>query len=135
GLLWTGSVVRRLWLAQGLALVAIVLGVVWSWARAGRARAAVAHLVVELSHSPPPGGLRDVLAEIVEDPTLELAYPLGTSGQLVDLQGRPVELPTGKQHTSVIGDGRTLAVAAHAPGALDDDHLVGEVASAARLAL
>jgi signal transduction histidine kinase len=135
GLLWNGSVERGLWLGQAFALVAMVLGVVWSWARARRARAAVAHLVVELLHSPPPGGLRDVLAEIVGDPTLELAYPLGSSGQLVDLQGRPVELSAGKQRTSVIGDGRTLAVAAHAPGVLDDDQLVGEVASAARLAL
>src|SRR5262249_40235676 len=54
GLLWNGSVERRLWLGQAFALVAVVLGVVWSWARARRGRSAVARLVVELLHSPPP---------------------------------------------------------------------------------
>jgi signal transduction histidine kinase len=135
GLLWNGELERRLWLGQAVALLGIVLGVAWSWARARRGRSAVARLVVELAHSPPPGGLREALAAIVGDPTLELAYPLEDSDRLVDTRGRPVTLSPGKQQTSLIGDGRPLAVAAHAPGVLDDEQLVAEVAAAARLAL
>src|SRR5262249_60129324 len=82
-----------------------------------------------------PGGLRDALAEIVGDPTLELAYPIEDAGRLVNTQGRPVVFPAGKEQTTLVGDGRALAVAAHAPGVLDDDQLVTDVAAAARLAL
>jgi signal transduction histidine kinase len=135
GFLWNGELERRLWLGQAAALVGVALGVAWSWVRARRGREAVARLVVELAQSPPPGGLRDALAAIVGDPTLELAYPLEDADQLVDRQGRPVVFSADKQRTSLIGDGRALAVAAHAPGLLDDDQLVGEVAAAARLAL
>jgi signal transduction histidine kinase len=134
GFLWNGELERRLWFGQAVALVGIVLGVGWSWARARRSRSAVARLVVELAQSPPPGGLRDALAAIVGDPTLELAYPLEGSDLLVDTQGRPAVFSAGKQQTNLVGDGRALAVAAHAPGLLDDQ-LVSEVAAAARLAL
>ncbi len=135
GLLWNGALERRLWFAQAVALVGVVLGVAWSWARARRGRSAVARLVVELAQSPPPGGLRDALAAIVGDPTLELAYPLEGSDRLVDTKGQPVVFSAGKQQTSLIGDRRPLAVAAHTPRLLDDDQLVSEVAAAARLAL
>jgi signal transduction histidine kinase len=135
GFLWNGDLERRLWLGQAVALTGIALGVAWGWARARRGRSAVARLVVELAQSPPPGGLRDALATIVGDPTIELAYPLEDSDRLVDTQGRPVVLSPSKQQTSLVGGGRPLAVAAHSPGLLDDDQLVAEVAAAARLAL
>jgi signal transduction histidine kinase len=135
GLLWNGELERRLWLGEAVALVGIALGVAWSWARARRARSAVARLVVELSQSPPPGGLRDALAATVGDPTLELAYPLEDSDRLVDTQGHPTVLSAGKQQTSLISAGRRLAVVTHAPGLMDDEQLIGEVVAAARLAL
>ena len=135
GLLWNGVLERRLWLGQAVALVAVVIGLAWSRARARRGRAAVARLVVELAQSPPPGGLRDSLATIVGDPTLELVYPVEGSGRLVDAQGHAVVLGAGKEQTTLVGGGRSLAVVAHAPGVLDDDQLVVEVAAAARLAL
>jgi signal transduction histidine kinase len=135
GILWNGHLGRRLWLGEALALVGIALGVAWSWIRLRRSRAAVARLVVELAQSPPPGGLRDVLARIVDDPELELAYPLDESDRLVDVRGVTVAFAAGKEQTRLIGDGRPLAVLGHAAGSLDDEQLVGEVASAARLAL
>jgi len=135
GLLWNGDLQRRLWVAQAVAIVGIVVGLVWSWIRARRGSSAVARLVLELAHSPPAGGLRDALAEIVGDPTLELAYPIEDAGRLVDTDGRPVVFAAGKEHTTLVGDGRALAVAAHAPGVLDDDQLVADVAAAARLVL
>ena len=135
GRLWNGELERRLWLGQAVALVGVVLGLAWSWTRARRGRSAVARLVIELAQSPPPGGLRNALAEIIGDPTLELAYPLEGSDRLVDTLGRPVELSPGKQQTTLVAEGRPLAVAAHAPGLLDDEPLVAEVAAAAQLAL
>jgi signal transduction histidine kinase len=135
GFLANGTLERHLWLGQAFALAALALGVVWSWVRARRARSAVARLVVELAQSPPPGGLRDVLAGIVGDRDLLLAYPLDDPAGLVDAHGRPLELPSGRETTSLVRGGRTVAVLAHAPGLLDDEQLVEEVTAAARLAL
>jgi signal transduction histidine kinase len=103
--------------------------------RARRARASVARLVVELAQSPPPGGLRDVLAGIVGDAELVLGYPVGDSDALVDAHGRPVDLRIGQERTNLVRDGRSVAVLAHVPGRLDDEQLVEEVTAAARLAL
>src|SRR5262249_7585796 len=78
------------------------------------------------------GGLRDALAAIVGDPTLELAYPLEHSDRLVDPQGHPVVLSESKQQTTLVGGGRPRAVAAHPPGLLDDEQLASEGPPAAR---
>jgi signal transduction histidine kinase len=135
GLLSNGTLERRLWFGQAVALVAMTLGVGWSWIRGRRARDSVARLVVELAQSPPPGGLRESLAAIVGDPELALAYPLADSGRLVDADGRPVELSNGRVRTTLVRDGRAVAVLEHAPDLLDDEQLVDEVTAAARLAL
>jgi signal transduction histidine kinase len=119
-------------LAQAVALLAVSLGVAWSWVRASTTRAEVARLVVELSHSPVPGGLRDALADTLGDPTLELAYPLA-DGRLVDPSGREVTL--GGEVTALVRDGEEVALLSHRPGLLDDPGLAEEVAAAARLAL
>jgi signal transduction histidine kinase len=81
------------------------------------------------------GGLRDVFAGIVGDPDLVLAYPLGDPDRLVDASGRPVELAADREQTSLVREGRTVAVLAHRAGLLHDEQLVHEVTSAARLAL
>ena len=113
----------------------LATGVAWNWVRNRRARSTVAQLIVDLAKSPPPGGLRDVLAGTVGDPHLVLAYPLGTTNRLVDAQGRPVELDIRQEQTRLIQDGQAVAVLSHAPGLLDDEQLVENVATAARLAL
>jgi signal transduction histidine kinase len=88
--------------------------------------------VIELAESPPPGGLRDVLAATLHDPSLELAYPLA-DGRLVDARCRPVMLKGEK--TAVVRAGREVAFLAHRPGLLGDPALAEQVAAAARLAL
>jgi signal transduction histidine kinase len=130
-----GASERRLWIGQAAALVAATLATAWAWARLRRARSDVARLVIDLAEAPPPGALRDVLAGIVDDPSLVVAYPLDGSDRLVDAQGRPVELPPGAARTTLVDDERTVAVLAHAPGLLDDAQLVSEASAAARLAL
>ncbi len=135
GLVVNGTLERRLWLGESAALVGVALGVGWCWVRLRRARGEVARLVVALVESPPPGGLRDVLAGIIGDPELVLAYPLAGSGRLVDARGRTVELDGGHERTSLVRDGREVAVLAHKPRVLDDQLLVEEVTASARLVL
>jgi signal transduction histidine kinase len=130
-----GTLERRLWLGQAAALIALAAAAAWSRARSRRARSSVARLVVDLAQAPPVGGLRDALAGIVGDPELVLAYPLPGSDRLVDAEGRPVELAAAQEQTSLVRDGRPVAVLGHTPGVLADDQLVQELTTAARLAL
>jgi signal transduction histidine kinase len=135
GLLWNGTLERRLWIGEAVALVGMVAALGWGLLRVRRARTTVARLVVELGKSPPPGGLRDILAGIVGDPDLTVAYPVGESGGLVDAHGRAVETRAHAELTSLVRDGRRVAVLAHEPGLLKDEQLAEEVTAAARLAL
>jgi signal transduction histidine kinase len=135
GFLWNGTLARRLWLGEAAALAGVAVAVGWNAFAARRARSSVARLVLELAQAPPAGGLRDALARIAGDPDLVLAYPLADSGRLVDAEGRGVELPDDGAKTSLVRDGRPVAVLAHKPGLLDDEQLVEEVTVAARLAL
>jgi signal transduction histidine kinase len=135
GFVTNGALERRLWLGQAAALLVLVGSIAWALVRARRARAAVARVVVELTQSPPPGGLRAALAAIAGDPTLEVAYPVGEEGRLVDARGQPLELAPGSETTRIVREEQTVAVLAHRPGVLDDQPLVDEVSAAARLAL
>jgi signal transduction histidine kinase len=132
GTLGSDATDRRLWLGQAAALLALAAGVGWSWLRGRRTRAAVARLVVELAGSPAPGGLRDVLAGTLGDPSLQLAYPLA-DGRRVDAQGRPLSL--GGTVTPLVRGGHQVAFLAHRAGLLDDPGLAEEVAAASRLVL
>jgi signal transduction histidine kinase len=132
GFLGIDAVDRWLWLGEAAALCVLSLAVSWAWVRARRTRSALARLVIELAESPPPGGLRDVLAATLHDPSLELAYPLA-DGRLVDARCRPVMLKGEK--TAVVRAGREVAFLAHRPGLLGDPALAEQVAAAARLAL
>ena len=135
GFVGNGTDERRLWLGQAAALVCLAAFAAWNLARARRARSQVAGLVAELTRTTPPGGLRDVLAGIVDDPALVLAYPVGDPERLVDSAGRPVELSSRLETTSLVQEGQAVAVLGHRHGLLDDEQLVEEVAAAARLAL
>jgi signal transduction histidine kinase len=115
--------------------VALAFAVAWGVIQSRRARTEVARLVVDLVRSPPSGGLRDALAELVGDPHLLVGYPLADSGPLVDASGRPMQPSPGQVSTTLVRNGSTVAVLAHAPGLLDNEQLVEEVTAAAGLAL
>jgi signal transduction histidine kinase len=134
GFLGNDAVDRRLWLGQAVALVALALGVAWEWVRGRRTRSALAKLVIELAASPPPGGLERVLADTLDDPSLELLYPL-PDGRRVDALGRPAQPGQGQAVTPLVRGGRPVALLAHRPDLLDDQGLLDEIAAAARLAL
>src|SRR5215470_1286810 len=132
GYLGNDGLDRRLWLGEAAALCALSLAVIWAWVRARRTRSALARLVIELAESPPPGGLRDVLADVLRDPSLQLAYPLA-GGRIADARCRPVEL-TGEV-TPIVRGGQRVALLSHRPGLLAEPALADEVAATARLAL
>jgi signal transduction histidine kinase len=134
GFLGNDGVDRRLWLGQAAALVALAVGVSWEWVRGRRTRSALARLVVELAASPPPGGLGAVLADTLDDSSLQLLYPLPDGGQ-VDARGRPAQPRQEQAVTPLVRGGRPVALLAHRPGLLDDPGLVVEIAATARLAL
>ncbi len=127
----------RLWLGEAALLVLMALGVAWAWVRDRRTRSAVVRLVMDAAQSPPPGGLRDILSEMLGDTGLELAYPVGEPLRHVNADGQPASAGPGdgQDATPLIRGGRTVAILRHRAGLLDDPGLAREVAAAARLAL
>jgi signal transduction histidine kinase len=134
GFLGNDAVDRRLWLGQAMTLVALAVGVAWEWVRGRRTRSALARLVVELAASPPPGGLGAILADTLDDSSLQLLYPL-PEGRHIDARGRPAQPRQEQTVTPLVRGGRPVALLAHRPGLLDDPGLVDEIAATARLAL
>jgi signal transduction histidine kinase len=128
---------RALWAAQIAALALVAAGLVWERLRARRMRSELARLVVELGHSPPPGGLRDRLAETFGDASLQLLHARDDVSGWVDGDGEAAELPDDPDRhvTRLLAGGRELAALVHRPGLLEDQAMSAEVADAARLAL
>jgi signal transduction histidine kinase len=132
GFLGDDGLDRQLWLGEAAALCVLSLAVIWAWVRARRTRSALARLVIELAESPPPGGLRDVLAGALRDPSLVLAYPLA-GGRLADARCGAVEL--AGEITPIVRGGQQVALLSHRPGLFAESALAEEVAATARLAL
>jgi len=136
GALGTDQADLWLWRLQAVALIAVAIGVVTQWVRARRTRARVARLVIELADSPRPGGLRDVLAKLVGDPDLVLAYPLA-DGRWVDANGGPAlaEALPDRLVTPLRRGGEVVALLDHRRGIGDDRAQMEELVRAARLGL
>jgi signal transduction histidine kinase len=134
---WVGSdeLDDTLRLAESGALFAVALGVGWQRLAAHRMRRRIAGVVVEMTETARPGGLRDLIASALGDPTLELLYPF--EGGWVDLAGRHGSLPSSELRgvTSLVQGDAVAAVVIHRPGLLDDVRLVEELGRAARLAI
>jgi signal transduction histidine kinase len=108
-------------------------------ARARLTRAHVGELAIEIGRSPTPTeGLRDLLAERLHDPSLELAFRLADGAGYVDGDGLPVVLPTdepGRAVTLLNHDGQPIAALVHDPVLLDDPALIEAAVGATRLAV
>jgi signal transduction histidine kinase len=127
---------RLLRLGQAMALAAVAAGVAAEWVRARRSRTSLARVVADLAESPLIGGLRDHLATILDDPQLQLAYPVG-NGELVDVRGRQIDVQPrdGRTTTPIVREGTPVAVIEHDAAVLGDPAEVDEVVAAARLGL
>ena len=129
----SGTVVRLI--APFILPVGLLLGILRTrWSR-GR----IANLVVELGRGVPIGGLRDVLARTLGDPTLQLAFAAPSGSRFVDAAGQPIELPVAdpsRMITRLERDGELLGVLVHDPAIeAEDPGFVEAVGNAAQLAL
>jgi signal transduction histidine kinase len=127
---------RAYLVAEVAALVLVAAGVVWARMRARRMRAELTRLVVDLGQSPPPGGLRDQLADAFGDPSLDLLHAQA-GGTWIDGAGRPADLQghSDRQVTRLLAAGRPVSAVVHRPGLFEEPAMAAELADAARLAL
>jgi signal transduction histidine kinase len=134
----TGGMGHLLRAAEAALLIGVAAGVTAEWLRARRSRARVARVVADLVHSPPLGGLREVLSSTLRDPALRLAYPL-PDGRQVDVSGRSMRLDEPRQPsrevTSIVRSGEVVALLDHRSDVLHSAETVAEVIRAARLGL
>jgi signal transduction histidine kinase len=113
----------------------LAAGLVWAAVRTRVQRRAVARIATSLGQAPQPGTLQAALAHAVGDPELQITYWLPDAERHVDATGRPVAEPVaapGRAITTLVRDGRRIAVVAHT-AALPD--LERELGAAVRLAL
>jgi signal transduction histidine kinase len=121
-----------------IALASLPIAFVVGLLRSRLAVAAVGHLVVELGSSPPPGRIRDALAETLHDPSLTLAYRVPDREGWVDPDGGPLDLPdarSGRALTVLERGGDAVAALIHDRSLENDPTLVAAVAGAAALAI
>ena len=122
------TIVRAVTLLVPLGVVA---GIAWSRLR----RPEASDLVVEL-RTEGATSLRERLARVLGDPTLDVAYRLD-DGRYVDAAGQPLELPQGPHRaiTLVTAQGEEVAALVHDPALLDEPALVEAVRATAGLVL
>jgi signal transduction histidine kinase len=118
-----------------VAVLLLAAGLVWAAVRTRSQRRAVARIATNLGQAPLPGSLQAALAQAVGDPKLQITYWLPDAEHYVDATGRTVAEPAaapGRVITTLVRDGRRIAVVAHT-AALPD--LERELGAAVRLAL
>jgi signal transduction histidine kinase len=114
--------------------VAFLAGLV----RVRLARFAVGDLLVELRETRAAGALRDALARVLHDPSLEIAYWLPDREAYVGVEGRLIELPaeeSGRATTVIEHEGRRVAALVHDVSLRDEPELVAAACTAAGIAL
>jgi signal transduction histidine kinase len=101
--------------------------------------AAMQRLATRLRGHPPPGELRAALADVFDDPSLEIAYWLDDGrGKWVDAEGNDVRLPqpeSGRCLTEVRADGRRVAAIVHDEALRDDQAFIATASSYAVMTL
>lgn len=121
-----------------LAVAGIPVGLLLGLIRTRVTRSVVGDLVVGLSPSPSPTRLRELLAQALGDPSLELGLSVGEPHRWVDVEGRPLPADLeqdGRVATVVESEGQPLALLVHDALVLEDPGLIDAVGAAARLAL
>jgi signal transduction histidine kinase len=102
------------------------------------ARGVIADLFVELGAAPPPGRMREGLANALHDPTIGLAYWSPAFRAYVDTEGAPIDPEAdrgGRAVTYLERAGQPVAAILHDPALAEDPGLVAAVGAAFRLAV
>ena len=120
------------------ALAIVPLAFLAGLVRVRLARVAVGELLVELRETRAPGALRDALARVLHDPSLEIAYWLPDRQAYVGVDGRSTELPADESErvtTIIEHEGRKVAALIHDVSLRDEPELVAAACTAAGIAL
>ena len=113
------------------ALAGVPLAFLAGVLRSRLARSGVGDMLLELARGTP---IRDAIARVLSDPTLEIAYWLPEQGRYVLADGRPVPEQDVSRHVSLVEHaGRPTAALLHDPLLSDERELVDAVAAAAAL--
>jgi signal transduction histidine kinase len=123
-----GEVMTRLFLFRAAAMTALSLGLAWSLLDGRRTLMAVRRIADDLSPLPGGGSLRSALATALDDPGLELVFPLPDGTGFVTAAGVVAADPSlhaGGHPTSIRNGEVTVAVAVPSGGTsavpLEDD--------------
>lgn len=114
----------------------VVAGVVVAAVGASAQSDSVADRVLELNDGP-ASSLRDALAEVLEDPTLEIGYWRDDARGYTDLEGHPVVPPqpgSGRAYLHILDGDRPVALVLHDVILRGDPRLAAAVGVATRLA-
>ncbi|GIE47411.1 hypothetical protein Ani05nite_09450 [Amorphoplanes nipponensis] len=120
-------------LGQAAVPVAFLVGLL----RLRLRRAAVGHLVLEIGPDPSLARLRDALARVLDDPSVQLGLWRPELARYVEPDGGPLPLTPapGRSVTPVAHRGQRSAVLVHDPALDDDEALLPAVSAALRLML
>ena len=124
---------ETLWTAQAAALLAVAVGGGLLLVAARRRRWQLTQLVVELASAPRPGGLREALANLLGDPSLELLH--ASQDGWIDAAGHVRIPPAEGVTTPLLRNGAPVALVHHRPELLDDPRAVAEIERGVRLGL
>jgi signal transduction histidine kinase len=125
-----------IWSAQAIGLVTVGAVAAVGAVRARRTRRSVARLALDLSSAPPAGELGKALGRLLDDPTLEVIYPVDQD-LFVDAAGHGVVLAPdpARERTTVLRGGAPVALLIHGTGLARDEGRVADALGSARLAL
>ena len=123
--------------ARDAALAILPLGFLVGLLRTRAGTTPIGRLLWRLNEAPVRTDLRNLLAEALGDPQLELGLWTPALHQYVDPHGAPLALAAESDRaiTYVAGHGSPLAVLIHDPVLLENEELIRSVTAAARLAI
>lgn len=131
------AALQTAYLGQAVSLLLLGAGLGWQVWRGARRRSAMRSMAARLGTAPRAGGLREQLAVVLEDPSVEVAYWLPEDRRYVDGSGAPVAPRAGAERVSVEvrrHDDRVALVTLAGPRA-DGDQLVEQIGATAQLAV
>ncbi|MFF4353050.1 histidine kinase [Streptomyces sp. NPDC001530] len=127
----------QLWQAQAGALCLLAAAMIGELVRARLRQRELTRLVIDLGGTATPSTLRDVIAERLGDPDLQIAYPVGAGNRHVDAATNPVALPppTGRAATTLRRGDSHIATLIHRPDLLDSPSTIDDLLSGVHMAL
>ncbi|RPF39174.1 histidine kinase [Streptomyces sp. TLI_185] len=127
----------QLWLTQAGTLSLLAAAALADLVRIRLRRRELTRVVIDIGATATPGRLRDAIAERLDDPDLQIAYPVGVGHRHIDASGSPVAWPPqpGRATTTLRISDAPLSILIHRPGLLDSPMAVDELVSGIHMAL